>query len=96
MERHLGIHPSSNDKTAGTDATLEHAADTVSSRHADADGSGHHWASMDHTANVVTPIYNQESNYDTDLTHSVYTVSDFGYNATSALGGDAGSSASFT
>lgn len=92
MERHLGIHPLSVEKPA---TAQEHPVDTAGGRHADADGSGHHWTSMDHTANAVTPIYNQQSDYDSDLTHSVYAVSDFGYNATSALAGDAGSSASF-
>ena len=88
MERHLSIHPSSDTESeASSDpSTKDTTADSVG-RHADAsDGAGHHWASMDHTMNVVTPNYNQSSHYDTDVTHGVMAVSDFGFSATSGFG----------
>ncbi|GJF00180.1 hypothetical protein PsYK624_164590 [Phanerochaete sordida] len=95
MERHLSIHadPTPADGAA-TAAAKKAAADAPNGRHADADGAGHHLAAMDHTASVVTPIYNQSSNFETDTTHAAYAVSDFGFSATSGFGvADAVSSA---
>lgn len=92
MARHLRVHPSDNDTTTiDSEDSAVTGTDSVR-RHADADGSGHHLASMDHTVNIVTPNYNQDSHHEMDA-HAVYSVSDFGFSATSAFGvADAGSS----